>query len=103
MTEINPLTVPCKKFLAPLQSRNTDTEVIRPTKSAAINKTRSWSSVMVTAQSSAAAEQARLPVTSLQLEGIALQAFALLEDLDSQILIMQGDFSKLVRRCASRM
>ena len=103
MTEINPLTVPCKKFLVPLQSRNTDTEVIRPTKSAAINKTSSWSSVMVTAQSSAAAEQARLPVTSLQLEGIALQAFALLEDLYSQILIMQGDFIKLDGRCASRI
>ena len=103
MTEINPLTLPCKKFLVPLQSRNTDTEIIRPTKSAAINKTSSWSSVMVTAQSSAAAEQARVPVTSLQFQGIALQAFALLEDLDSQIFIMQGDFSKLVRRCASRM
>ncbi|CAH3124266.1 unnamed protein product, partial [Porites lobata] len=88
--------------LAP-KSRNTDTEVIRPTKSAAINKTSSWSSVMVAAQSSAAAEQARLPVTSLQLEGIALQAFALLEDLYSQILIMQGDFIKLDGRCASRM
>ena len=58
---------------------------------------------MVAAQSSAAAEQARLPVTSLQLEGIALQAFALLEDLCSQILIMQGDFIKLDGRCASRM
>ena len=103
MTEINPLTVPCKKILVPLQSRNTDTEVIRPTKSAAINKTSSWSSVMVTAQSSAAAEQAKLPVTSLQLEGIAFQAFAFLEDLYSQILIMQGDFSKLDGRCASRM
>ena len=58
---------------------------------------------MVAAQSSAAAEQARLPVTSLQLEEIALQAFALLEDLYSQILIMQGDFIKLDGRCASRM
>ena len=58
---------------------------------------------MVTAQSSAAAEQARLPVTSLQLEGIALEAFALLEDLYSQILVMRGDFSKLDGRCASRM
>ena len=58
---------------------------------------------MVAAQSSAAAEQARLPVTSLQLEGIALQAFALLEDLYSQILVMRGDFSKLDGRCASRM
>ena len=103
MTEINPLTLPCKKFLVPLQSRNTDTEVIRPTKSADINKTSSWSSVMVTAQSSTAAEQARVPVTSLQLEGIALQAFDLLEDLFRQIFIMQRDFSKLDGRCAPRM
>ena len=103
MTEINPLTLPCKKFLVPLQSRNTDTEVIRSTKSADINKTISWSSVMVTAQSSTAAEQARVPVTSLQLEGIAFHASALLKDLHRQILKMQEDFSKLDGRCASRI
>ena len=80
-----------KKILVPLQSRNTDTEDIRPTKIAAIKKTNSSSSVMVTAQSSAAAEQEKVPVTSLQLEGIAFQAYALLEDLCSQIFEMKVD------------
>ena len=88
-----------KKFLVPLQSRNTDTEVIRPTEIAAINKTSSSSSVMVTAQSSAATEEARVPVTSLQLDGIAEQASALLEDIYTKISNMQV----LVGPCASRM
>ena len=82
-----------------MQSRNTDTEVIRPTKIAAINKTSSSSSVMVTAQSSAATEEARVPVTSLQLDGIAEQASALLKDIYTKISNMQV----LVGRCASRM
>ena len=90
-------------FLVPLQSRNTDTEVIRPTKSTVINKTSSSSSVMVTAQSSAAEEQARVPVTSLQIEEIALHAWALLNDLYSQISRNANGFSNLVGRCASRM
>ena len=80
-----------EKILVPLQSRNTDTEDIRPTKIAAIKKTSSSSSVMVTAQSSAAAEPEKVPVTSLQLEGIAFQAYALLEDLCSQIFEMKVD------------
>ena len=93
----------CEKFLVPLQSRNTDTEVIRPTKIAAINKTSSSSSVMVTAQSSTAAEQARVPVTSLQLDEIAVQASALLLDIYSKIDGMREYFIILVGRCASRM
>ena len=93
-----------KKFLVPLQSRNTDTEVIRPTKIVAINKTNSSSSVMVTAQSSTATEQARVPVTSLQLDEIAVQAYALLNDMYIKILNMRGEYFKiLVGRCASRM
>ena len=91
-----------KKFLVLLQSRNTDKEVIRPTKITGINKTSSSSSVMVTAQSSAAAEQARVPVTSLQLDEVALQASALLKDIYSKIFDMRVDF-KILGRCASRM
>ena len=92
-----------KKILVPLQSRNTDTEVIRPTKIAAINKTSSSSSVMVTAQSSTAAEQARVPVTSLQLDEIAVQASALLKDIYSKIFDMRVDFKIFVEGCTSRM
>ena len=92
-----------KKFLVPLQPRNTDTEVIRPTKIAAINKTSSSSSVMVTAQSCTAAEQARVPVTSLQLDKIAVQASALLIDIYSKIFDMRVDFKILVEGCTSRM
>ena len=88
-----------KKFLVPLQSRNTDTEVIRPTKIAAINKTSSSSSVMVTAQSSTAAEQARVP-----LDEIAVQASALLEDMYIKIFNMRGEYLEiLVGCCASGM
>ena len=58
---------------------------------------------MVTAQSSAAAEQARVPVTSLQLDEIAVQASALLKDIYSKIFDMLVDFKILVGRCASRM
>ena len=87
-----------------MQSRNTHREVIRPTKIAAINKTSRSSSVMVTAQSSTAAEQARVPVTSLQLDEIAVQASALLEDMSSKIFNMRGEYLEiLVGRCASRM
>ena len=87
-----------------MQSRNTDTEVIRPTKIVAINKTNSSSSVMVTAQSSTATEQARVPVTSLQLDEIAVQAFALLKDMYIKIFNMRGEYLEiLVGRCASRM
>ena len=86
-----------------MQSRNTHTEVIRPTKIGAINKTSSSSSVMVTAQSSTAAEQARVPVTSLQLDEIAVQASALLIDIYSKIDGMRDNFKILVGRCASRM
>ena len=87
-----------------MQSRNTHTEVIHPTKIAAINnKTSRSSSVMVTAQSSTAAEQARVPVTSLQLDEIAVQASALLLDIYSKIDGMREYFIILVRRCASRM
>ena len=86
-----------------MQSRNTDTEVIRPTKTTAINKTSSWSSVMVTAQSSAAAEQARVPVTSLQLDETAVQASALLKDIYSNIFDTRVDFKILFGGCTSRM
>ena len=88
-----------------MQSRNTHTEVIHPTKIAAINnKTSRSSSVMVTAQSSTAAEQARVPVTSLQLDEIAVQAYALLIDMYIKILNMRGEYWEiLVGRCASRM
>ena len=86
-----------------MQSRDTDTEVIRPTKIAFINKTSSSSSVMVTAQSSTAAEQARVPVTSLQLDEIAVQASALLEDIYIKILDMRVDLKILVGGCTSRM
>ena len=58
---------------------------------------------MVTAQSSTAAEQARVPVTSLQLNGIAEQASALLKDIYIKIDDMRGFFKILVGRCASRM
>ena len=59
---------------------------------------------MVTAQSSAATEQARVPVTSLQLDEIAVQASALLEDMSSKIFNMRGEYLEiLVERCASRM
>ena len=74
-----------------MQSRNTDTEVICPTKTVVIKKTSSSSSGIVTAQRSVAAEQEKVPVTSLQLEGIAFQAYALLEDLCSQIFEMKVD------------
>ncbi|CAH3124272.1 unnamed protein product, partial [Porites lobata] len=83
--------------------RNTDTEVIRPTKITAIKNTSSSSSGMVTAQSSAATEQARVPVTSLQLDEIAVQASALLKDIDSKILDMRVDLKILVAGCTSRM
>ena len=86
-----------------MQPRNTDTEVIRPTKITAIKNTSSSSSVMVTAQSSAATEQARVPVTSLQLDEIAVQASALLLDIYSKIDGMREYFIILVGRCASRM
>ena len=86
-----------------MQSRDTDTEVIRPTKITAIKNTSSSSSVMVTAQSSAATEQARVPVTSLQLDEIAVQASALLLDIYSKIDGMREYFIILVGRCASRM
>ena len=87
-----------------MQPRNTDTEVIRPTKITAIKNTSSSSSVMVTAQSSAATEQARVPVTSLQLDEIAVQAYALLIDMYIKILNMRGEYWEiLVGRCASRM
>ena len=92
-----------KKILVPLQSRNTDTEVIRPTKITAINKTSSSSSVMVTAQSSAAAEQGRVPVTSLPLDEIAVQASVLLKDIYSKIFDMRVDFKIFVEGCTSRM
>ena len=58
---------------------------------------------MVTAQSSTAAEQARVPVTSLQLDEIAVQASALLKDIDSKILDMRVDLKILVAGCTSRM
>ena len=59
---------------------------------------------MVTAQSSAATEQARVPVTSLQLDEIAVQASALLEDMSSKLFNMRGEYLEiLVGRCASRM
>ena len=59
---------------------------------------------MVTAQSSTAAEQARVPVTSLQLDEIAVQVSALLEDMSSKIFNMRGEYLEiLVGRCASRM
>ena len=58
---------------------------------------------MVTAQSSTAAEQARVPVTSLQLDEIAVQASALLEDIYSKILDMRVDLKILVGGCTSRM
>ena len=59
---------------------------------------------MVTAQSSTAAEQARVPVTSLQLDEIAVQASALLEDMSSKLFNMRGEYLEiLVGRCASRM
>ena len=92
-----------KKILVPLQPRNRDTEVIRPTKITAIKNTSSSSSVMVTAQSSAATEQARVPVTYLQLDEIAVQASALLEDICSKILDMRVDLKILVGGCTSRM
>ena len=59
---------------------------------------------MVTAQSSTAAEQARVPVTSLQLDEIAVQASALLKDMYSKILNIRGEYLEIrVGRCASRM
>ena len=58
---------------------------------------------MVTAHSSTAAEQARVPVTSLQLDEIAVQASALLLDIYSKIDGMREYFIILVGRCASRM
>ena len=58
---------------------------------------------MVTAHSSTAAEQARVPVTSLQLDEIAVQASALLEDIDSKIFDMRVDLKILVAGCTSRM
>ena len=58
---------------------------------------------MVTAQSSSATEQARVPVTSLQLDEIAVQASALLEDIYSKILDMRVDLKILVGGCTSRM
>ena len=58
---------------------------------------------MVTAQSSAATEQATVPVTSLQLDEIAVQASALLKDIDSKIFDMRVDLKILVAGCTSRM